>query len=682
MKDLSRWLPWFVVVLAAFYLIAVMIPPKDEDKQPKRYAFAEVPILDGGRARPIDTSARSLLMTVAHKQTFIEEDKDHNARTQPAVQMVLDMMSMGLMEHYRISYIDSPELLALLELKPEHGQGNRYLDSEFSERLEKQKDAVKKASDTPEKERSALQNALLDLALRYYTHKLVLQHMENGLKKRPLITEAKIFRIENDEVLGLLKLEDRFGLRYSLAEIAANKKNLERIRQGARNAKAAEKKGTTPELVDVKMRELDQQVDVYRALTSLAGIPLVPAAVPGEPWDTLHIALWRAEEAGTEPVPAAAALEKMLVANATGDAETFNKELEAYRTEALAGVGGERSWPATEVFFNNFAPFYQCAILYIVVFLLVCGSWLGFTEPLRRAALWLTVFTVSLHTVALFGRILMTGRPPVTNLYTSAVFIGWGAVLLALLLEAIYKNSLGLVVGAVAGAVTGIIAHHLATGDTMEVLVAVLDTNFWLATHVVAITLGYTATYVAGLLGIIFIMRGVFTRSMSKGDFKTIGQMIYGVLCFATLLSFVGTVLGGIWADQSWGRFWGWDAKENGALMIVLWNALILHARWAGLVQQRGMAVLSLGGNIVTTWSWFAVNMLGVGLHSYGKMDQAVFWLWTFVISQVILIGIGLIPLDRWRSFQTEDIEPPAPSKEGRKPRAIPAMAGSTGITN
>ena len=74
---------------------------------------------------------------------------------------------------------------------------------------------------------------------------------------------------------------------------------------------------------------------------------------------------------------------------------------------------------------------------------------------------------------------------------------------------------------------------------------------------------------------------------------KALGTVIYGVICFATMLSFIGTVLGGIWADQSWGRFWGWDPKENGALLIVIWNALILHARWAGLVKQRGTAVLT-----------------------------------------------------------------------------------------
>ena len=107
--------------------------------------------------------------------------------------------------------------------------------------------------------------------------------------------------------------------------------------------------------------------------------------------------------------------------------------------------------------------------------------------------------------------------------------------------------------------------------------------------------------------------------------------MIYGVLCFAIFFSFVGTVLGGLWADDSWGRFWGWDPKENGALIIVIWNALVLHARWDGMVKDRGLAVLAIGGNIAVAWSGFGVNELGAGLHSYGFTQGVAFWLAMFV---------------------------------------------------
>ena len=113
--------------------------------------------------------------------------------------------------------------------------------------------------------------------------------------------------------------------------------------------------------------------------------------------------------------------------------------------------------------------------------------------------------------------------------------------------------------------------------------------------------------------------------------------MIYGVVCFALLFSFLGTILGGIWADQSWGRFWGWDPKENGALLIVLWNAIILHARWGGFVRGRGLAVLAVLGNIVT-------NLLGIGLHSYGFTESGFLWLTAFCASQLLVALFTAVP--------------------------------------
>ena len=125
--------------------------------------------------------------------------------------------------------------------------------------------------------------------------------------------------------------------------------------------------------------------------------------------------------------------------------------------------------------------------------------------------------------------------------------------------------------------------------------------------------------------------------------------MTYGTLCFATFFSFVGTVLGGLWADDSWGRFWGWDPKENGALMIVIWNALVLHARWGAMIRQRGLAVLAIFGNVITAWSWFGVNQMGEGLHAYGFRKGMTFWLCVFVASQLVVMLLGCLPSGWWR---------------------------------
>jgi ABC-type transport system involved in cytochrome c biogenesis permease subunit len=315
-----------------------------------------------------------------------------------------------------------------------------------------------------------------------------------------------------------------------------------------------------------------------------------------------------------------------------------------------------------EALFNKAEPFYTSMALYVVVFLLAVVSWLKWGDTLQRAAFYLLALAFVGATVGILARMWLEGRPPVTNLYSSALFVGWVAVALCIVLERVFRNSIGSTAGGLIGFCTLIIAHHLSlTGDTMEMMRAVLDSNFWLATHVVTITIGYGATFLAGILAIIYIIRGALTPSLSKETADSLTRMVYGIVCFATLFSLVGTVLGGIWADQSWGRFWGWDPKENGALIIVLWNAIILHCRWGGLVKQRGLMMLAVFGNVVTSWSWFGVNMLGVGLHSYGFMQSAFYWLLGFVFSQLLIIALAATPLEKWRSFQTSPGPAPRP---------------------
>jgi ABC-type transport system involved in cytochrome c biogenesis permease subunit len=291
-------------------------------------------------------------------------------------------------------------------------------------------------------------------------------------------------------------------------------------------------------------------------------------------------------------------------------------------------------------------------VLYIGVDILAALSWLIWRTPLRRAAFALAILTLAVHTGALLARMYIGNRPPVTNLYSSAIFIGWGGLVLCMFLEYYYKLGVGEFVGGALGFGTLLIARFLAeSGDTLEMLQAVLDTNFWLATHVTTVTLGYVATGVAGTIASVYVVGGMFTNGM-RGELGTkVAGMVYGTLCFATLLSFTGTVLGGIWADQSWGRFWGWDPKENGAVLIVIWNSLILHARWAGLVKARGMAVLAVVGNMVTAWSWFGTNQLGIGLHAYGFDNRLAMGCLVYWLSQACVIGLGLVPIKYWASF-------------------------------
>jgi ABC-type transport system involved in cytochrome c biogenesis permease subunit len=372
---------------------------------------------------------------------------------------------------------------------------------------------------------------------------------------------------------------------------------------------------------------------------------------------------------GDEPQPSFKALNDVMLAYLDQDAVRFNQSVDDYHrllaNEPPKELQTKPSLASSfvksrfggfyhfESYFNHVAPFFYCSYLYLLSFALLCLSWLKWRTVLNRAAFWLLVLTFLAHSLALVARIYISGRPPVTNLYSSAVFIGWGVALLALIIELFYRNGLASLTAAASGFITLLIAHKLAAdGDTFEVLQAVLDTQFWLTTHVVCISFGYATTFLAGLLGIVYILRGVATRSLDERTGSELARMIYGTLCFAILFSFFGTVLGGLWADDSWGRFWGWDPKENGALIIVLWNALILHARWDKMIRDRGLAVLSVAGNIVTAWSWFGVNELGVGLHSYGFTEGRLRALALAVLAHLIIVALGGLPLSAWWSFR------------------------------
>ncbi len=332
-----------------------------------------------------------------------------------------------------------------------------------------------------------------------------------------------------------------------------------------------------------------------------------------------------------------------------GDVTSFNGSVKSYR-EYLASnklLHMDASLVSEEAFFNFFEPFMKAIYLYMPVLILSFLSWIVWPKTLRRTGFWLMGLAFVVHTVALLMRMHISGRPPVTNLYSSAIFIGWAVVGASFIVERLLRNGIGNILGASVGCGTLVIAHYLARdeGDTMGVMQAVLDTTFWLATHVVCITLGYAATFLAGAMAIAYCLMANFSSEKARADLPKLGKMIYGVLCFALFFSLVGTVLGGLWADDSWGRFWGWDPKENGAMLIVMWNAVILHARWDKMVKDYGTAVLAMFGNIVTAWSWFGVNELKAGLHTYGFTEGRLLALVVFIALQAIIILGAMIPV-------------------------------------
>ncbi|MBM4095067.1 MAG: cytochrome C biogenesis protein, partial [Planctomycetes bacterium] len=456
-----------------------------------------------------------------------------------------------------------------------------------------------------------------------------------------------VFRIHNPEVREILGLETRKGFRYALDEF---RDKLEAFDEQARRARAPG--ADEYDLVAKKVLELEQKLHLYVLLRESFRVPplradhvkedltaelrrrdqyaantlplVIPPVERGDAWEAYTHASFDAMAqglVGREPNAATVAFARMLTSYQQGELQPFNRHTRDYR-QVLEDRRPEEWDPAKTNFearFNQADPVRHTMILYLLAFVVAGVSWLGWTGPLNRTAFWLVAVACVAHTLALLARMYISGRPPITNLYSSAVFVGWGCVVAGLIFERIFRIGIGSAMAAVSGFGTLLIAFLLTTavpsfkGDSFTVLVAVLDTQFWLATHVVCITLGYSTTFLAGLFGIAYVCRGQLTPSLTADVRQALGRMIYGTLCFAILFSFVGTVLGGLWADDSWGRFWGWDPKENGALIIVLWNALVLHMLRARMIGDRGAAVLAILGNVMTAWSWFGVNELRVG---------------------------------------------------------------------
>lgn len=682
MKKFLKVLPWLFVALFATEIIAVFAPKKEGEFHARE--FGRLPVLQNGRVQPFDSVGKNTLLQLRSTGDVPLEEVPswkfwhHGKKLKPSEWLLEVLFKPDVADTRPIFLIHNPDLLAELNLRDKgiEKSGLRYF-----------------SFDELRTNRTASSN--LVGAEIFEQAGQAQQRLQQGMDEKQLTPlQKQVMKLARamsmyHQLKGAVIPLGWGALPGDMQELSAL------LGPGAAAMRAKEAGQPYDENVLRQLRELFASAEDPQAGQAY---PLViPPPHPEQSrdgWTTPPVAVLDSmrEREISPPV-------KWLSAIATGyregNAAQFNASVTEYKNWLGQKFAPELKKGRLEFFYNDVKAFLHAMIIDLFAFVLAAASLLTLTfmpnvsESFRRSAFWLVVLAWLVHTFGLVFRMYLEGRPPVTNLYSSAIFIGWGAAVLGLGLERIFRVGIGVAVASLMGAITLIIAHNLAItaehGDTMEMLRAVLDTNFWLATHVVVITLGYASTFVAGLLGVLYIVIGVFTPilrqpmgprdSSSAGGMeigKALAKMAYAIVCFATLFSFVGTVLGGIWADQSWGRFWGWDPKENGALLIVLWNAVILHARWGGLVRERGLMNMTLIGNIVTSWSWFGVNMLGVGLHSYGFMDAAFKWLMAFIAIQLVLIALGLLPQRYWRSFRNQ-VPPESPTRPKREPQLKPA---------
>lgn len=655
--NLVSWITTGVICGGILLSVAMLgKPPSETPDSFHIETFGELPMWYKGRSMPIDSFARNSLLKFSDYEKYRDDEGNKHSATEWILQVMANEEVARDVRLFKIENKDVIEALGLEDRKRFTYSFNELLHSDKVDGIkemgmltilrdlegltqidpQKPREFEISASETPAGERSLFQRKIIELARKIDDYVLL------------------EFTVGSGRIVDLMQAKEESAAdQPAIVELGFKLRELDRLHKQAFN-------NLPIPLVVPTHLNADNRPPAEAFQTEWE--PVAKAKT----FDKIYDELGNVDAGEYGKPPAIKMFTDLLEAYKNEDIQDFNSQLVAYRQliDTAAHEGEDENLVAKtrfEAFYNRFGAFNLSSWLYVVGGVLAALGWLFLPQVFQRASFWTITLVFAIHTAALIGRIYISGRPPVTNLYSSAIFIGWAVVLGSLILERISKLGAGNVVAAISGFLTLRIADGLASdGDTFVVLEAVLDTQFWLATHVVCITLGYATTYLAGLFGILYLAMGIATPALNRNVGKELSRMMYGVLCFATFFSFVGTVLGGLWADDSWGRFWGWDPKENGALIIVLWNALVLHARWGNLVKDRGTAVLAVLGNAVVSWSWFGVNELGVGLHSYGFTEGRLAWLALFVFSQLTIAGIGCLPRSMWWSQPDQPQSPEA----------------------
>ncbi len=451
--------------------------------------------------------------------------------------------------------------------------------------------------------------------------------------------EQKIFNIRNPEVVSSIYLDWSTEHKYSFNEILPGLSN-----QAVLINMINQQPNANRTVFEKQLLELNNNALRFEEISYLKAMKLLPPdeISKTDEWSSPleFIVNGRSPEPHQDAI--LNALQQYLAGRLAGQEASMQSAMANYKA-ALLMVPGELfdiTVLKKETWMNRVNLFYISVGLYLFAFILLGLSWMIQPLLLKRASYALLILGFLFHAYGIYLRMHIMGRPPVSTLYESVIFVAFIVILFAIILEYFRRDGLGIFVGTVSGSIFHYIGFgYSADGDTLGMLVAVLNSNFWLATHVTTITMGYGASLAAGFIGHLYLVQ-VIRQPENKSNLKSIFNNLFGITLIALFFTLFGTILGGIWADQSWGRFWGWDPKENGALLIVLWQLMMVHMRLSGLAKPAEFALGMALNNIIVALAWFGVNLLQVGLHSYGFDDGVARNLFIFIALELI-IGFG-----------------------------------------
>ncbi len=283
-------------------------------------------------------------------------------------------------------------------------------------------------------------------------------------------------------------------------------------------------------------------------------------------------------------------------------------------------------------------------VIGLILALLALGALRAFKNP--KYALAITALLVANQLTYITLRIIISGRAPVTNMYETVLFSGFGALILALIIGHLRQEKMYLYAGLFYSLCTSMMQNFAGgmLSSSIGPLVPVLRDNFWLSTHVTTIIVSYGALALAWVLANTVLIKRRF-YGMEASDERYFSDVIYTCLKWGTVMLGAGIILGGVWADYSWGRFWGWDPKETWSLIAFCIYMAILHGRYTNWIPTRRFIPLTAAAFMSVMMAWFGVNyILATGLHSYGFSEGGAIFLGSFILAQVVLILICELP--------------------------------------
>jgi len=612
--------------------------------------FRTLPVLDEGRIKPLDTYAGFKLLKLNGRRSCTTPDE----RKLTPIEWLLDVLFFPeTARDFAVFSVDTSEVIVSMGLMPHEKKRDRYSYRELEHGRTKLMELARLYDHTPAKERTAVQNQIVNLAHNLIEYEALAEYADFARKSislQPCEAFSRIFPNASE---------------VSFTEILKNAATIQNEFVALKREKG--------DMDDPHKQNIEALTNLLRDLdelrTTATALALFPPSDPAqEEWMTPADIVTRAFDPGVKIDSELALLTEFeAMARTSGALDRFKSHADAFHKSVvqLAEKRGEYGKIPLEVTFYKAKFFSRSLVFYIIAFLLVAVSWLA---PKARWVNWMALVGLVIPTLLLAAgiafRCVIRGRPPVTTLYETILFTAAVAVVVCLFIEFVNRQGIAMSVGAFFGVVGIFLANKYEAGegvDTMPSMVAVLDTNFWLATHVTTISMGYAAGLLSGAIAHIYIFARLFGLKKSQPDFYDgLYRMVYGVFCFGFFFSFIGTLLGGVWADQSWGRFWGWDPKENGALLICLWQLAALHARKGAYIRELGFSVAAVICGMVVAFSWWGVNLLGVGLHSYGFTSGAMTGLMVFWSIEMFVVLAGVFAWAKERGARISPSQSPS----------------------